>query len=189
MELAGLVVGVAGLAGIFSSCVGAIERVQSYQAYTADSGALETRFKVSKVRFEAWGSAVGIEHGRLLADHHPGLDDPGRIEVIVEMLQIILKAICDESQKSPKQARLSKTQDNATLRSNVTHATTSSESKKRRVQWALWGKDDRIEKVELFEKLVDGLYHLVSPSGGGEMISSPPQYGDEKVPGTDLHGH
>uniref|UniRef100_A0A8H7K4T2 Prion-inhibition and propagation HeLo domain-containing protein n=1 Tax=Bionectria ochroleuca TaxID=29856 RepID=A0A8H7K4T2_BIOOC len=187
MELAGLVVGVAGLAGIFSSCVGAIERVQSYQAYTADSGALETRFKVSKVRFEAWGSAVGIEHGRLLADHHPGLDDPGRIEVIVEMLQIILKAICDESQKSPKQARLSKTQDNATLRSNVSHATTSSESKKRRVQWALWGKDDRIEKVELFEKLVDGLYHLVSPSGGGEMISSPPQYGDEKVPELDMH--
>ncbi|CAG9974878.1 unnamed protein product [Clonostachys byssicola] len=187
MELAGLVVGVAGLAGIFSTCVGAIERVQSYQAYTADSGALETRFKVAKVRFEAWGSAVGIEHGRLLADHHPGLDDPNRIEVITETLQIILKAICDESQKSSKQTRLSKTQDNATLRSNGTHASISSESKKRRVQWALWGKDGRMEKVELFEKLVDGLYHLVSPSGGGEMISSPPQYGEEKVPEVDMH--
>ncbi|CAI6098822.1 unnamed protein product [Clonostachys chloroleuca] len=187
MELAGLVVGVAGLAGIFSSCVGAIERVQSYQSYTADSGALETRFKVSKVRFEAWGSAVGIEQGRLLADHHPGLDDPSRAEVIAETLKIILKAICDESQKSPKQTHLLKTHDIAILRSNGTHASTSSESKKRRVQWALWGKDGRMEKVELFEKLVDGLYHLVSPSGGGEMMSSPPQYGDEKVPELDIH--
>ncbi|CAH0047582.1 unnamed protein product [Clonostachys solani] len=187
MELAGLMVGVAGLAGIFSSCVGAIERVQSYQAYTAESGALETRFKVARVRFEAWGSAVGIQHDRFLADHHPALDDPSKIEVIAEMLQIILKAICDENHKFPKQTRLSKPSDNATLRSNGTHASTSSESKKRRVQWALWGKDGRIEKVELFEKLVDGLYHLVSPPGRGETITSPPQYGDAIVPELDMH--
>ncbi|VUC30448.1 unnamed protein product [Clonostachys rosea] len=186
MELAGLVVGVAGLAGIFSSCVGAIERVQSYHAYAADSGALATRFKVAKVRFEGWGAAVGIQDSKLLADHHPALDDPSRIEVITEMLQIILKAICDENHKFSTQARPSKLHNNATLRSNATHASTSSESKKRKVQWALWGKDGRMERVELFEKLVDGLHHLVSPSGRGETMSSPPQYGDAIVSELDM---
>ncbi|KAK7409419.1 hypothetical protein QQX98_008380 [Neonectria punicea] len=61
METVGLVVGVAGLAGLFTSCLEAVDKVQSYQTFETDSYVLDTRFKVAKARFERWGPGVGIE--------------------------------------------------------------------------------------------------------------------------------
>ncbi|KAK4077226.1 hypothetical protein Purlil1_12440 [Purpureocillium lilacinum] len=53
MEAAGLVIGVAGLAGLFNSCLEAVDKVQSYQTFGADSHVLDTR-----LRLAASGSGV-----------------------------------------------------------------------------------------------------------------------------------
>ncbi|KAH7151968.1 ankyrin-1 [Dactylonectria estremocensis] len=55
MEPVGLAVGIAGLAGLFSSCLEAVEKVQSYRSFGADSQVLDTQFKAEKLRFEQWG--------------------------------------------------------------------------------------------------------------------------------------
>ncbi|EXL47750.1 hypothetical protein FOCG_11899 [Fusarium oxysporum f. sp. radicis-lycopersici 26381] len=97
MEPAGLAIGIAGVAGLFNSCLEAVDIVQSYQTFRTDSHILNTRFKVAKTLFEQWGLRVGIEQGRLLSHHHSGLDDENTSATVMELLYIIIKTICDES--------------------------------------------------------------------------------------------
>ncbi|KAF6527447.1 hypothetical protein HZS61_010491 [Fusarium oxysporum f. sp. conglutinans] len=91
METAGLVIGVAGLAGLFTSCVEALDKIQSYRTFGTDSHVLNTRFKAARARFERWGPGVGIEQGRLKHPHHPALDDKAVSDAVAELLHIIPK--------------------------------------------------------------------------------------------------
>lgn len=100
MELAGLAVGVVGLAGLFRSCLAAVDKVQSYRSSGPDMCVLDIRFKAAKARFEQWGQGVGIKQGRLLDDHHSALDDKDRSSAVSDLLHIIIKAICDASDAS-----------------------------------------------------------------------------------------
>ncbi|EXL65766.1 hypothetical protein FOPG_18027 [Fusarium oxysporum f. sp. conglutinans race 2 54008] len=102
METAGLVIGVAGLAGLFTSCVEALDKIQSYRTFGTDSHVLNTRFKAARARFERWGPGVGIEQGRLKHPHHPALDDKAVSDAVAELLHIIVEAICDAGNVPPR---------------------------------------------------------------------------------------
>jgi Prion-inhibition and propagation len=65
MEVGGLVVGGVALAGLYSACVEAVERVESYRNFEEDAQHLLTRFKASKVILQRWASQVGLLDGRL----------------------------------------------------------------------------------------------------------------------------
>ena len=69
METAGLVIGVAGLAGLFSTCLEVLDKVQAYQTSAIDLDVLAVRFNATKVLFERRGTSVGIDKGRLLPEH------------------------------------------------------------------------------------------------------------------------
>ncbi|TVY67298.1 Heterokaryon incompatibility protein s [Fusarium oxysporum f. sp. cubense] len=86
---------VAGLAGLFTSCVEALDKIQSYRTFGTDSHVLNTRFKAARARFERWGPGVGIEQGQLKHAHHPALDDKAVSNAVAELLHIIVEAICD----------------------------------------------------------------------------------------------
>ncbi|KAH7146021.1 prion-inhibition and propagation, helo domain-containing protein [Dactylonectria macrodidyma] len=100
MELAGLAVGVVGPAGLFRSCLEAVDKVQSHRSSGPDTRVLDIRFKAAKARFEQWGRGVGIKQGRLLDDHHSALDDKDISSAVSDLLHIIIKAICDASDAS-----------------------------------------------------------------------------------------
>ncbi|KAL2686886.1 hypothetical protein Neosp_004429 [[Neocosmospora] mangrovei] len=165
MEATGLVVGVAGLAWLFNSCLEAVDKVQSYRTFGTDSRVLDTRFKVAKVRFERWGLGVGIEQGRLLPDHHSALDDRSTSTVVTDLLQIIIKTICDVNNEPSRRTRAAGPSDDefSILHQSKAPYAVTSESRKQRITWALWGKGGRTEQVELFEKLVQELHNLVPP--------------------------
>ncbi|KAH8669300.1 ankyrin-1, partial [Ilyonectria robusta] len=55
MDAVGLTVGVVGLAGLFSSCLEAVDKVQTYRSFGPDSHVLDTKFKATEVRLEEWG--------------------------------------------------------------------------------------------------------------------------------------
>ncbi|KAK2016068.1 ankyrin-1, partial [Colletotrichum eremochloae] len=66
MEPVGLAVGVVGLAGLFSTCLEAVQKIDSYKNFGRDSRFLEAQFNASKHRFTEWGQAVGFENGRFV---------------------------------------------------------------------------------------------------------------------------
>ncbi|OAQ89061.1 ankyrin repeat domain-containing protein 52 [Purpureocillium lilacinum] len=161
MEAAGLVIGVAGLAGLFNSCLEAVDKVQSYQTFGADSHVLDTRFQVAKARFERWGQGVGIEKGKLQPYHHLALDDKETSTVVTDVLHIIIKAICDAG-NTPRRTRAAGPGDDSSSLHGL-RTPYASDSRRRKLTWALWGKGARTEQVELFEKLVQELHNLVPP--------------------------
>ncbi|KAK3044450.1 hypothetical protein LTS18_001256, partial [Coniosporium uncinatum] len=60
MEVAGLVIGAVGLAGLFTTCLECIEYVQSGRKLGKDYVLLETKLCNQKIRFMAWGKACGF---------------------------------------------------------------------------------------------------------------------------------
>ncbi|GKT61202.1 ankyrin repeat domain-containing protein 52 [Colletotrichum tofieldiae] len=97
MEPAGFAVGVVKLAGLFSSCLEAIDKVQSYRSARADADVQDTIFNLARARFEQWGRGVGIDQGRLLDDHHHALGNGGISTAVRGLLRFIIKLICDQA--------------------------------------------------------------------------------------------
>ena len=154
MEPAGLALGVAGLAGLFSACIEAVERVQTYKEYRTDSHILNVRFAAAKASFEQWGKAVGIKDGML---DHPALDE--QAPAITELLHVIIKFICDPSNASKSLIN----QDHPNRSYEPSYRSSPSESKLQKLTWSLLGKKRRTDQVDLFEKLVEQLHKLVPP--------------------------
>ncbi|KAH6985401.1 prion-inhibition and propagation-domain-containing protein, partial [Ilyonectria destructans] len=158
MEAVGLTVGVVGLAGLFSSCLEAVDKVQTYRSFGSDSHVLDTRFKAAKVRFEKWGRRVGFEETMRSEDHHPALDDRDISAAVQDIFQIIT-TLCDASDASTHYTSRAMTpSDDVSLGSlrPRPHGT-----RRRKLVWTLWGKTERTDQVELFEKLVQQLHNLV----------------------------
>ncbi|KAJ0132111.1 hypothetical protein HZ326_24798 [Fusarium oxysporum f. sp. albedinis] len=168
MESASLVIGLAGLAGLFNACLEAVDKVQSYQTFGTDSHVLDTRFKAAKTRFERWGPGVGIKQGKLLPNYHPALDDHDTSAVVTDLLHIIIKTICDASNSPQRRTRATgpDVDDSSALHEPGLPFAAASRSRRGKMSWALWGKRGRIEQVELFEKLVQQLHYLVPPTTG-----------------------
>ncbi|SCO84274.1 related to ankyrin [Fusarium oxysporum] len=154
MEVTCLAVGVVGLAGLFSVCLDSLSRFQSYRESNSETHVLDTRFRAARARFEQWGVSVGISNGRLQPDHHDGLDNKETVDLIESIIQIITKTICDESilQRARTGPRFQSGQFGGL-----------SQSRGKRLKWALGGKEIRNEQVDIFEKLVQQLYNLIPP--------------------------
>ncbi|KAH7207392.1 hypothetical protein DER44DRAFT_615563, partial [Fusarium oxysporum] len=166
MDVTGLVIGVAGLAGLFTSCLEAVNIVQTYQTFRTDSHILNTRFKVAKTLFEQWGLRVGIEQGRLLPHHHSGLDDENTSTRVMELLHIIIKTICDES-------NMPLYRTGAGRRDGEQTYTGMPGSRRQKLSWAIRRKGMRVEEVEIFEKLVDQLDKLVPSRESMRLMDKP----------------
>lgn len=165
MEAAGLAIGIVGIAGLFNTCLDSLARFQSYKSSSADSHILDTRFRAARTRFEQWGASVGISQGLLLPDHYHGLKDENTASVIQDILHIIAKTICENGNAQQN------------LHQNERFAGIL-QSRRKRLRWALGGKEDRTEQVEVFEKLVQQLHNLVSVDQNGHKHS-----GDHKDEG------
>lgn len=158
MEPIGLAVGVIGLAGLFSTCLDAVDKIQTYRSFGTDSKDLQAQLTADRLRFEQWGRQVGFDNGKLSADHHSALDD-SETSSAVEGLLLIVQRICSETDDAgPVGDKLS---SKAHVQSSHRAPT---ESKRRKVTWSLWGKDERTEQIKLFGRLVQQLHNLVPPS-------------------------
>ncbi|KAH7124511.1 prion-inhibition and propagation-domain-containing protein [Dactylonectria macrodidyma] len=158
MEPVSFTVGVIGLAGLFSSCLEAVDKVQAYRSFGPDSHVLDTRFKAARVRLEKWGRHVGFNEKALSEFHHPALDDCDISAAVQEVFQIIT-TVCGTSDASVYRSNWAATPDDdvslGSLRPRPHGA------RRRKLTWALRGKTERTDQVELFEKLVQQLHNLV----------------------------
>jgi len=168
MEPIGLVVGVAGLAGLFSVCLDVIEKIHSYKDADVDSRSLEARFEADKLLFRKWGRTVGIDNGRLADEHHMDLDDSETAEAVAKVLSSIRELELNANRALPMQATkgdLKAIRDSLLPGSYIRYQKAKEiSSKRKRVAWAFGTKVRYISDVTQFGDLVQSLYRLVPPT-------------------------
>ncbi|KAJ0358407.1 hypothetical protein COL26b_014494 [Colletotrichum chrysophilum] len=171
MEPVGLAVGVAGLAGLFSTCLEAVQRVASYKNYGRDSRSLAAQFDADKHRLEQWGQAVGIKDGKLSDTHHPALDDAQKLSIVHKLLVSIQgfgSGADDTIDQRPALAD-GEFPKNKLVSTRLARPRQSAptDSKLRRVAWALHGKAKRTEHVQTFATL---MLWINGPAGFGKTV-------------------
>ena len=154
MEVAGLAIGVAGLAGLFSTCLEAVTAVQNYVDYRTDLHMLKIQLRAIRTRFETWGKHVGFTQGKLAISHHPALDNQQISPVVHEILEFI-RRICKANDSAPVSG------SSLGLHRARPLQDLSPDSRRQKVAWALWGKKESTEQVECLDKLVQHLHNLV----------------------------
>lgn len=162
MEPAGLAIGIVGLAGLFSSCLDIINRVELYRSFNTDSQDLNAQFAAHRLRFERWGQHVGFEStGQLRATHHHLLDNPAISLAVEGLLNIITRTFKEEESdvgKRPVDPSKGTSRADTCKPSTPTHV----QSRWQKVNWALRGKAERTEKVALLGTVVQQLHDLIS---------------------------
>lgn len=173
MEATGLIIGIAGLAGLFSACKEAVDQVDSYRHFGSESRQIMAQFEASKFLFQRWADHVGITNNNfnnLKELHHTSLDNVGvaLIRTILLSIQEILKNT--DGTSSTLQLELHNSNpllDPTHLSGSLqTRPTTQGRNfapvtKKSKISWALRKKTKFSGQVEAFGKLVGNLYSIV----------------------------
>jgi hypothetical protein len=163
MEPAGLVVGIAGLAGLFNTVIDVINRVHTYKSYRNDSLAFDALFQADCARLKHWGREVGLAADGQLPAHHSAALDTSTEAAVKTLLEYLLYVV--------DPGRGSKTGEHAELggegQFSVSPAplNTLSTSTRSKLKWAIQGKSARKERVEIFGALVQKLHDLVPVAG------------------------
>ncbi|KAJ6002962.1 hypothetical protein N7451_005509 [Penicillium sp. IBT 35674x] len=168
MEPVSFAVGIIGLAGLFSTCLDVLHRLDSWQDYGSDSRNLSAQFRAHKLRLEKWGQAVGLKDGGISDVHDKALDDPRIVSTVNELLSAVKDVCCfGDELFSPSELTPDWMAKKHMLSRSHTRPNSIKESKVHKLNWALRDKAKRITQVEQFASLVDILYNLV-PIGHGK---------------------
>ncbi|KAJ5931664.1 hypothetical protein N7516_006153 [Penicillium verrucosum] len=181
MEPVSFAVGIIGLAGLFSTCLEAVERFDSWKDYDSEFRSLVAQFKVQKLRLAKWGVAVGLEDDELSYVHNPLLDDP-KIESTVKELLLAINTTCRDEDKAFLTPMLGK--DENPTKDQPFHRHAPRESKRQKLGWVFRTKAKRVAQVDRFSKLVESLHILVPIEDPKEHMGRRPT-GDEHR--RDLH--
>ncbi len=167
MEVAGLGIGIAGLAGLFSACLEIIESIDSYNDFESESASIFALFEADSVRFRQWGQIVGIDKSEQEDDHHEALDDPevrSAVDKILQCLKDIDKNI-DCGTPSNSGIASPRRQGGSDSKKRVQFGKfQGTNSRMRKLSWTLRHKKKILSQFELFDRLVQKLYELVPPS-------------------------
>ncbi|KAH6645341.1 prion-inhibition and propagation-domain-containing protein, partial [Truncatella angustata] len=185
MEPVGLGIGIAGLAGIFSTCLDMIERIDSYRDFRVDSRAIISQFDADILLFKQWGKSVGYDGKTLEDDHHENLNDAetfSAIRKIFEIIQDIAEDLTEgsSSQQDGAESTISRGKLNDSrrrqfqkLRGFASHRT--------KIEWILRHKARFLALSQQFGSLVGSLRALVPPetsrsvdSVGGQLHQADP---------------
>ena len=172
MEAAGLVIGVAGLAGLFSAGLDIVDKVDSYRDFGIESRALIAQFNADKVRYRQWGPRVGIVASTQQEHHHKALDDPAVKSVVVQILKSIKEIDGDTDNFSGNDRLQSRPGGSKPYGHAQLEKFRGATSRKSRFDWAVRGKLRFLSLTETFAGLVQRLYDLVPPDGS-EAVGQP----------------
>ncbi|KAM7194444.1 Prion-inhibition and propagation domain containing protein [Naviculisporaceae sp. PSN 640] len=99
MEAAGLALGVAGLAGLFSTCLECYQLVLRGSTMHKDAAILMTKFENQELRLTAWGRACGLFGPE---EYDARLDDPNLSVRLAATLSCIKSLFRDEKELSAR---------------------------------------------------------------------------------------
>lgn len=167
MEGVGLAV---GLVGLFSTCLEALDKVDSWRNYEYESGSLDAQFRVQKILFQRWGEAVGLGTKDIDGKEKEISSDPDACEIVKKLLQSIkqIESWGDSTSPLPMhEAEKSRVRGRVLL--SDSRLNTFFRSTKKKFGWSLRGKDKRKFQVEQLSALVSALANLIPiPEDGGQ---------------------
>lgn len=91
-EVAGLVIGAAGLVGLFDACITAFDLVQVARTQDKSFEVLCARLDLAETRFIIWGQALGLDDP---TSHDPQLNSPKLHETIARTCRLIIELFND----------------------------------------------------------------------------------------------
>ncbi|EFQ97071.1 ankyrin repeat domain-containing protein 52 [Nannizzia gypsea CBS 118893] len=163
MELAGLVIGVAGL---FSVCMDVLDRVSTYREFSTQSRQTVVKFEANKVRLKDWAAYTGIENGVLKEDHHVRLDEPEILSAVKLVLEEI-RTLFDSIERSQSRLRLPQVVVSSAESGGEASKASSKSSIRGGISWALRGKGSFTSQVEMFGEFVNTLHNLLPKEKDG----------------------
>lgn len=164
MESAGLAIGIAGLAGLFGTCLEVVERIDSYRDFGIDLHATLSQFEADKLLFQKWGEAVGLDSGGSVTNSpHRTLDDPLIMSTVRNILISIneIAGVFGNNSSVQQQHTTSKGQVHTSGRLSL-EKFRGDASRRTKVEWALRQKG-RFVALSQFGGLVERLRALVPP--------------------------
>lgn len=167
MEIAGLGIGIAGLAGIFSTCLDIVERIDAYKDFGDDSRAIISQFDADILLFKQWSKAVGFDGKTLDDDHHERLDNMETFSAVRKIFAVIQDIVYDLDKGSSNQqygpdsvSSRVKLNDSRRLQFQKLRGSASHKTK---MEWSLRHKARFLALSQQFGNLVGSLRALVPP--------------------------
>ena len=109
-EVAGVVLGAVGVAGLFSACVDVFELVKICHTREHSLEILTTKLGNQKARFVIWGRTMGLDKAQEGGGHDARLDEPVRRDSVMRTMKLIIK-LFDESDVLTERYGLRKWED------------------------------------------------------------------------------
>lgn len=164
-EVAGLALGVVGVAGLYSVTLQVIEQITDAASFNADFKTQSTKFTTVKTSLQVWGAGTGFAaDGRLLPEHNPVFDDQRVLYDVQSALVCIqdacaqLRACLDKS--DPSSGNAQQTSGSASSRARVAKKIASAG---RRLRWAFQEKTKVEDLLNQIISLVGLLFNIARP--------------------------
>jgi hypothetical protein len=151
-------VSILGLAGLISTCLDIVQRVDAYKDYHVDSRAILAQWEADKYRFRQWARCFGAieESTRDYEDSEIGR----LLKQLLLSIREIFSRVDDDLFRQE---------------TTTTPKFQESSSRRRRVSWALVGKKRFVDRAKQFGELVQRLYDVVA-TGWSKFIPHIPVY-------------
>ncbi|KAH7303458.1 ankyrin repeat-containing domain protein [Stachybotrys elegans] len=177
MEAAGLALGIAGLAGLFSACIETARRVDSWKQYGDEWAKQAILFETERLRLERWGKAVNLQQENLSGerDCHKALLDAQTKLLVRELLKLIT-SVCSEANDSFAPISLSKMKKQSyTEKGNIAGVgLRAPDSKRERLKWALWSEGKIGAQISQLQLLVQKLHEVIPPAQATALTDQHP---------------
>lgn len=156
MEAAGLAVGIVPL---YNAAIDILGRVDAYKKFSAESQTSLVHFEAAKVRLQDWADRIEIREGNVANL------EPKRAAIVKTALEN-LKMFLDEVEHTSSSFKLPirRPTANANLLDETEQKPEHHQvSKRRRLNWAMGGKEKFNKNIAVLEGLVNVLYQVATP--------------------------
>ena len=189
MEVAGLAVGIVGLAGLFGACTQTLEQANDFRNFEYDSQILLSLFEIEKLALKRWGESVGFVNGEVKEPYHRSLNDIQCQRTVYNTLVSIQDIVTNTQTTAQKYERPLSYAESSQPRSlvDVQSGITDHTGTIRRTSWrtkAVWAAKDKrklTKPVELLGALIEKLYKVVPPEERRGNVMSDPTYGLDRL--------
>jgi ankyrin repeat protein len=175
MEVSGIVVGAAGLVGLFGACMDVLERVDSYKDFAIESRSTIARFEADKLRLRLWASELGISDGTGQQSLDVRLLDL-QLERVVKEVLTSARELFDAAELTRSKLRISSGNNDGPylpIRTASTMPMKGEASQPTSVRgglgWAFRRKGKFTSQTEMFSEIVDLLYDIIPPQSANSL--------------------